>query len=68
MTATLLQLTKLLSWADGGIVRDVYNLQWSQDLLKYIEQKSFLSPVRMKLTDALEIEVIGIFDVNLLKM
>lgn len=66
MTAALLQLTLLLSWGDDGIVRDVYNLQWSQDLLKYIEQKCFLSPVAMKLTDALEIEVIGIFYVNLL--
>lgn len=48
----------------------IFNLQWAhlQDLLKYIElKKCFLSSVTMKLTDASEIEVIGIFDVNLLQ-
>lgn len=46
----------------------LWNLQWFQDLLKDIDQKKcFPSPVAMKLTDALEIEFIGIFDVNLLQ-
>lgn len=67
MSVALLQLTKSLSWDGDEVVRNVYNLQWAQHLLKYIEQnKHFLSPVAMKLTDALEIEVTGIFDINLL--